>query len=161
MMNDDDAIAIRPRQDEDIPILAAVLVRVHPSGWLSRRGSRRPRGVAEAGARELAAWTALNQDNPIGHISLAHAAPSDDAATLWQSLTRGEIERLVIAVRLFRRHPPHRGGGAGGRLMLAAHGYAADHDFEMAFDVMLKDDSAIRLYETLGVPAPRRHRASP
>ena len=45
--------------------------------------------------------------------------------------------------------------------MLAAHGYATHHDFQMAFDVMLKDDGAIRLYEALGVPAARGDRASP
>lgn len=34
--------------------------------------------------------------------------------------------------------------------MSAVHKHALDHDLELAFDVMLKDQAAIRLYEQAG-----------
>jgi GNAT superfamily N-acetyltransferase len=98
---------------------------------------------------ELAAWTAVYEAQPIGHVSLARAHDSDDAAILWQRTTGGDVSQLAILARLFV-DPGHRNLGAGALLMGAAHRFAAERQLAVALDVMLKDHGAIRLYEKLG-----------
>ncbi|MGN6131937.1 MAG: GNAT family N-acetyltransferase [Nocardioidaceae bacterium] len=141
-------VEIRPREAADIPALAQVLVRVHAKDGYPVEGVAEPDAWLSP-ARELAAWTALFDGRPIGHMSLTQADETDEAAVLWQKATGGDLDRLAIPVRLFV-DPPHRQRGAGKLLMLAAHDYASRHHYEMAFDVMLKDEDAIRLYEALG-----------
>lgn len=142
-------IEVRPRESADIPALAAVLVRVHAKDGYPVEGVTDPEGWITP-PRELAAWAALHDDVVIGQISLIHAGPHDDAAVLWLNHNQGDdLSRLVIPMRLFI-DPEHRQRGAGKHLMLAAHNYANEHDLSVAFDVMLKDHAAIRLYEAVG-----------
>jgi GNAT superfamily N-acetyltransferase len=141
-------VVIRRRTDDDLPELAHVLVRVHAADGYPVEGVANPQAWLTA-PREIAAWTAFIPSRLIGQISLTRAAETDDAASVWQRSTGGDISRLVIPVRLFV-DPAHRGLGAGAKLMLAAHNYAASHNLAMAFDVMLKDQTAIQLYETAG-----------
>jgi GNAT superfamily N-acetyltransferase len=141
-------VAVRQRQPEDLPALANVLVRVHA------RDGYPVEGVADSQAwltppRELAAWTALLSGTPIGHVSLVKASEDDDAAALWQRSTGGGLDRVAIPLRLFV-DPPHRQLGAGKSLMRATYEYATSHGLQLVFDVMLKDQDAIRLYEALG-----------
>ncbi|GAA4695667.1 Acetyltransferase (GNAT) family protein [Promicromonospora umidemergens] len=56
---------------------------------------------------------------------------------------------MAVPVRLFV-DPDHRGSGAGRLLMEAAVDFAQGQGLAIAFDVMLKDRAAIRLYERLG-----------
>lgn len=142
------SVVIRLRDANDLPELARVLVRVHDRDGYPVEGVADPESWLTP-PRELAAWTALLDERPIGQISLARAADDDDAAILWQRATGDDIRRLVIPVRLFL-DPPHRRLGAGAQLMLAAHNYATSHGLAMAFDVMLKDQAAIQLYEAAG-----------
>jgi hypothetical protein len=93
-------VTIRPRREEDIPALAAVLVRVHeldgypvegvadPEGWLRHNG-------------ELQSWTAVEGGTLVGQITLARANSGDDAARIWQEQTGGDIDHLAIPARLF------------------------------------------------------------
>lgn len=141
-------LVIRPRKDTDLAELSRVLVRVHDQDGYPVEGVSDP-GSWLTPPREVAAWTALLDDRPIGQISLTRAADDDDAAILWQRATGGDISQLVIPVRLFV-DPPHRRLGAGAQLMLAAHNYSTGHNLAMAFDVMLKDQAAIQLYEAAG-----------
>jgi GNAT superfamily N-acetyltransferase len=141
-------VVIRSRDQADLPALAQVLVRVHAQDGYPVEGVERPQAWLTP-PRELAAWTALFDDQPIGHISLTQASPTDDAARLWQRTTGQDISRLAIPVRLFV-DPRHRQRGAGRLLMRAAHTFATGHQLAMAFDVMLKDRDAIRLYEAIG-----------
>lgn len=141
-------VVIRPREQADLPALAEVLVRVHTQDGYPVEGVADPEGWLTP-PRELAAWTALFSDQPIGHISLTRASESDDAAIVWRRAISGDISRLTIPVRLFV-DPQHRRLGAGSLLMIAAHDFAGEHGFEMALDVMLKDHDAIRLYEAAG-----------
>ena len=141
-------VVIRPRDHADLPELAQVLVRVHAQDGYPVEGVADPLAWLTP-PRELAAWAAVLDERPIGQISLTWAADDDDAAILWQRVTGDDIRRLVIPVRLFV-DPPHRRLGAGARLMLAAHNHATSHGLAMAFDVMLKDQAAIQLYETAG-----------
>lgn len=141
-------IVIRPRHEEDLPALAAVLVRVHAQDGYPVEGIADPEAWLRH-PREIQSWTAIEGDMPIGQITLTKAAPEDDAAQAWRQLTKGNIERLAIPVRLFV-DPGHRSSGAGRLLMDAAMDCARTLGLAVAFDVMAKDRAAIRLYERLG-----------
>lgn len=141
-------ITIRRRQPSDVPELAAILGRVHAQDGYPVEGVADPAAWIEP-PRELAGWTALLSDRPIGHISLTEADPTDDAARLWVSLSGGDYADLAVPVRLFV-DPHHRALGVGHALMRAAHEHGAALDKRIVFDVMLKDQQAIRLYEALG-----------
>lgn len=139
---------IRPRTAEDLPTLADVLVKVHaldgypvegiadPVGWLTPPGT-------------FGAWSAVYNGRPIGQATLTHAAAEDDAARIWREVTGGDLDRLAIPARLFI-DPDHRKNGAGGALLAAIREHAESHGLVVAFDVMLKDRAAIRLYEASG-----------
>jgi GNAT superfamily N-acetyltransferase len=107
-----------------------------PQGWLQP-------------PRHIASWTALMADQPIGQVSLTKADSKDDAARIWANKTRGPLEDIAVVARLFV-DPNHRGNGAAQRLMRAAYDHAAALRKRLVFDVMLKDEKAIRLYESLG-----------
>ncbi|WP_419706857.1 N-acetyltransferase family protein [Promicromonospora sp. NFX87] len=141
-------VTIRPRREEDIPALAAVLVRVHELDGYPVEGVADPNGWLRHN-QELQSWTAVEGDQPIGQITLTRARPDDTAAQAWHTHTGGEVGRLVIPARLFV-DPDHRGSGAGRSLMKAAVDFAHAEGNPVAFDVMLKDHAAIRLYERLG-----------
>lgn len=141
-------ITVRQRHFQDVPALAQVLVRVHAKDGYPVEG------VADATAwiappNELRGWTASVDGEPVGHISLTAATRDDDAARLWHDSTGGHIADLAIPVRLFV-DPPHRRLGIANQLMLGAYEFARAHGRAVAFDVMLKDRDAIRLYESLG-----------
>lgn len=140
--------SIRPRREEDVPDLAAVLVRVYELDGYPVEGVADPEGGLRH-PNELQSWTAIDGDERIGQITLTSATPDDDAARAWREKTGGDIDRLAIPVRLFV-DTGHRGSGAGRLLMEAAVDFARSQGLAIAFDVMLKDQAAIRLYERLG-----------
>lgn len=139
---------IRERRDDDLPALAAALVRVHaqdgypvegvadPISWL-----RHPRAIRN--------WSALVADMPVGQVTLTAASADDDAARVWVAETGGSLCNLAIVIRLFI-DPAHRSAGAGRLLMEAALSYARSAYRSVALDVMAKDHAAIRLYGRLG-----------
>lgn len=140
---------IRPRRYDDLPALGDVLVRVHAVDGYPVEGVEHPEAWLTP-PRQLAAWTALVADTPIGHIALAKATRDDDAAAMWLRYAPGnELDNVAIPVRLFV-DPEHRRLGAAKQLMAAILEYADAHGLVLVFDVMLKDRTAIHLYETLG-----------
>lgn len=141
-------VVIRPRRQSDLAALGEVLVRVHARDGYPVEGVDDPESWIAPPA-ELAAWTAVYEQEAIGHVALASARDTDDSAVLWQRATGGEINRLAILARLFV-DPDCRGLGAGALLMEAAHRFASEHRLAIALDVMLKDRDAIRLYERAG-----------
>jgi GNAT superfamily N-acetyltransferase len=141
-------ITVRPRKPGDLPDLAQVLIKVHALDGYPVEGVDNPQPWL-APPRELAAWTALLGSEPIGQVSLTEATPDDDAARLMVAQSPCQFEDLAIPVRLFI-DPAHRQHGAGRQLMLAAYEHAASLGRRIVFDVMLKDQAAIRLYEGLG-----------
>jgi ribosomal protein S18 acetylase RimI-like enzyme len=141
-------LTIRPRREEDLPDLAAALVRVHALDGYPVEGVADPEGWLRHN-HELQSWTAVEDGQPIGQITLTRAVPEDDAARAWHDHAGGDIDGLAIPVRLFV-DPDHRGSGAGRLLMEAAFEFAQAQGLAIAFDVMLKDKAAIRLYERLG-----------
>lgn len=142
------AVHVRRRNEDDLGELAQILVRVHAVDGYPVEGVVNPAAWLTPGT-ELASWTAEYDGKIIGQITLAQATEDDDAARVWQDATGGSIDELTIPVRLFV-DPDFRELGAGRDLMLAAGAYAATHVRPIAFDVMLKDERAIKLYENLG-----------
>ncbi|MEU7634396.1 MULTISPECIES: GNAT family N-acetyltransferase [Actinomycetes] len=155
------AVTIRPRREEDIPVLAAILIRVHELDGYPIEGVADPEGWLRHDS-ELRSWTAVEDTTPIGQITLTIGAPSDDAARAWYEHTHGDVQFLAIPARLFVA-PEHRGTGAGRLLMKTAIEFARARKLAIAFDVMLKDRAAISLYESLGAErvAEIVHRAAP
>lgn len=141
-------LEIRPRTSDDLPALADVLIKVHALDGYPVEGVADPVGWLTP-ARTLAAWTAVHEGRPIGQATLTQAAIEDDAARVWREVTGGDVVGLAIPARLFI-DPDHREHGAGGALMRAVLEHAENHDLAVAFDVMLKDKAAIRLYEAAG-----------
>lgn len=141
-------VTVRTRKPGDISPLREVLVRVHAKDGYPVEGVANPEEWIHP-PNEIRGWTAELDGQPVGHISLTTASKHDDAAMVWQRATSGQINNLAIPVRLFV-DPPHRGLGAGNQLMAAAYEHARTLGKAVAFDVMLKDRDAIRLYEALG-----------
>ena len=123
-------------------------MRVHQADGYPVEGVSDPEGWLQP-ARELAAWTAHWNGQPVGHVSLTEASPEDDAAKMWVQRGDRSLADIAIVVRLFV-DPDHRGRGVGQELMRAAYEHAAGLGKRLVFDVMLKDRQAIRLYEALG-----------
>lgn len=142
------AVHVRRREQADLDELGQILIRVHAADGYPVEGVADPVAWLTP-STELASWTAEYDGKSIGQITLAHATPDDDAAQLWRDATERSIEQLTIPVRLFV-DPDYRELGAGRDLMLAAGTYALTHGRSIAFDVMLKDERAIALYESLG-----------
>jgi ribosomal protein S18 acetylase RimI-like enzyme len=141
-------LVIRRRRAADLPKLGSVLRRVHQLDGYPVEGVDDPEGWLQP-AREIGAWTALLHDEPIGQVSLTDADTADDAVRVWINETSGSLADIAVVVRLFV-HPGHRGHGAGRELMRAAFEHATMLGKRLVFDVMLKDQQAIRLYEALG-----------
>lgn len=143
-----EAITIRQRRDADLPALAAALIRVHAVDGYPVEGVADPEAWLRP-PHELMSWTAEEAGTPIGQITLTRATADDDVAQVWHELTGGDIARLAIFARLFV-DPDHRTSGIGQRLITAAVGHAHALGLSVAFDVMEKDQAAIRLYERMG-----------
>jgi GNAT superfamily N-acetyltransferase len=147
-MSTSEDLVIRHRQPTDLTALGRVLVRVYEADGYPVEGVADPEAWLTP-PREIAAWTAAFGGHPIGHISLTEAGPEDDAACLWAARTKADYSEAAVPVRLFV-DPARRALGAGNQLMLAAHQHATSLGKRLVFDVMLKDQRAIRLYEALG-----------
>ncbi len=80
---------------------------------------------------------------------LAGRRAEDDAARIWQQHIGQDIDHLAIPARLFV-DSDHRHQRAGLFLLHEVQAHARHRQLAIAFDVMLKDHAAIRLYETLG-----------
>lgn len=141
-------VTIRSRRDEDLSDLAAVLVRVHGLDGYPVEGVADPERWLRH-PNELQSWTAIEDNTPIGQITLTQGQPNDDAALAWHEHTGGDVSQLAIPARLFV-DPNHRGSGAGRLLMEEALTFARARGLAVALDVILKDRAAIRLYERLG-----------
>lgn len=141
-------VVVRARKTDDLRALADALRRVHALDGYPVEGVADPE-VWMTPHGELASWTAEINGHPIGHICLVRATSADDAAQVWADATGGNVQDLAIPVRLFI-DPNHRSQGAAYSLMVIAAAHAAQNGMHIAFDVMLKDVQAIRLYERLG-----------
>jgi GNAT superfamily N-acetyltransferase len=142
------SLTIRERQQSDLDALGKALVRVHDTDGYPVEGVENPQGWLQP-PREIAAWAALLDGEPVGHVSLTEAVVEEDAAQVWVNKANGSLSDIALVARLFV-DPDHRGHGAGQELMRAAFERAVALGKRLVFDVMLKDQRAISLYEALG-----------
>lgn len=147
-MSDATTVTVRRRKSSDLQALAEILVRVHKVDGYPVEGVAEPEAWLEP-AGQIAAWTALVDTHPIGQLSLIEPHTDDDVTRVWSEQTGGQRTDIAVPVRLFV-DPNHRGRGAGRVLMMTAFELAAALGKRLVFDVMLKDERAINLYEALG-----------
>lgn len=139
---------VRERQDNDLPVLAAVLERVYAHDGYPVEGIADPRAWLEH-PHEIQSWTAVVDDVPVGQVTLTEAQPEDDAARAWIERTGGSVTDIAVMARLFL-DPDQRGAGLAGFLILALRHHAQVISRSVVFDVMAKDTAAIHLYDRFG-----------
>ncbi len=139
---------IRPRREDDLEALAAVLVQVHEQDGYPVEGVADPLAWLHVN-RPLGAWTAELDGQPLGHVALTEPGPGDDAPRIWHEHTGTPLESIAVLGRLFVA-PHARGHGLGRQLTHTATHAARQAGHRAVLDVMTKDHDAIRLYETLG-----------
>ncbi len=132
---------VRPREEADIAVLAAILRDVHlhdgypmrlqpdPGAWLCREPV-------------LGAWVADHDGWVVGHVGLCLPGPDDPVAALVG-------EPAAIVSRLFVARDA-RGQGLGERLVRAAWREAQQHGLRPMLDVLVRDAAAVVLYESIG-----------
>lgn len=123
---------VRPRLDADAEALVAILARTHALDGYPVRESRVTWDwlVDEI----LHAWTAAQDDRPIGHVGIAE--PVDGSLLPTGSL---EVTRLFV-------DPDVRGAGAAGRLLDVVEGHAVQLDRPLGLEVVAGSEAAIRFY---------------
>ncbi len=141
-------VTIRPRQDHDIPALAAALVQVHALDGYPVEGVDDPEAWLHL-ENMLGAWTAEVDGHPVGHVALTEPGPGDDAARIWHEQTGAPLDTLAVLGRLFVT-PAGRGHALGRQLTQAATDAAQAIGRRAVLDVMNKDTAAIHTYEALG-----------
>lgn len=139
---------IRERRDSDIPALAEVLIAVHEKDGYPVEGVADPIGWLE-NDRLIAAYTAILDGHPVGHVSLTSPGSADDAARLLTEKHNIPTSHIAVLGRLFVM-PQARGYSLGRRLTETATRNARDASLTPVLDVMEKDKAAIALYESLG-----------
>ncbi|GAA4209981.1 GNAT family N-acetyltransferase [Actinocatenispora rupis] len=138
---------IRVRTPDDIPACVRGLKEVYESdgypveGVSDAEGWLFPDGLLEA-------WVAEEGGEVLGHA--AACEPRGEAAvTMLIDQTGMTEDQIAVIARLFVV-PRGRGKSFGQRLAFAAFEYAQRLGRRIVFDVMTKDQAAIRLYERLG-----------
>lgn len=138
-------IKIRPRRDEDLPALAAVLVAVHAVDGYPVEGVADPLTWLQIDGL-IQAWVAELDGLTVGHIALGEPTSSDTAPKLVCDRIGASMDEIGVIERLFVS-PLGRGHKLGGRLLATATGRCQQMGRVPTLDVMAKDRAAIHLYE--------------
>lgn len=141
---------LRPRYDDDLPALTAVLAAQRPhSGYPYVWPQRRPLVDFVRRAGELVAWSAVLGDQPVGHVSLTEVSEQDPAGPQWAQTAGCDVAALVCVSALFVEHTlwAH---GIGADLMRAATGWARKHDRVPCLDVVPEHARALAFYRRAG-----------
>jgi ribosomal protein S18 acetylase RimI-like enzyme len=128
-------VEIRPRTDDDAPVLVSILAEVHErDGYPVRRTNVRREWLWDDGF--VGAWVAVDGGTVVGHVALADGfvGPGVPAGALG-------ISRLFVA-------PSANGRGAGALLLDAARSAAGDRP--LGLEVTDSSTAARALYERLG-----------
>ncbi|MFE3828740.1 GNAT family N-acetyltransferase [Streptomyces sp. NPDC059092] len=126
---------------------ASALVEVHRTDGYPVEGVDRPEDwLSPIGL--LGAWVAIVDSRVVGHVAITRPS-GEGVVELWNEQDEGGERGVGVLVRLFVLADA-RNRSIGKSLVRAAVNYAATNDLRLVLDVMVKDDSAIRLYERLG-----------
>ncbi len=146
---------IRPRRPEDVPALAEVLTAQRDS---SRYPMRWPLPfpaeqfiVRDA---EVAAWTALGGDDPVGHVAVLAVCRDEQGALspeaqAWVSGSGRPPEHLAVLSTLFTA-ADQRGTGLGRRLHDTAVAAVRARGRTPCLDVVHQHRPAVDVYRHLG-----------
>jgi GNAT superfamily N-acetyltransferase len=142
-------LVVRPREASDVAALGEVLA-------LQRGASRYPLRwplpfpVEEFVVRpdDLAAWTALLDGRPVGHVSAQRAA-DEVVLPLWERGHGRPADRLGVVGTLFV-DPGVRGRGLGRLLHDTAVGWLRDRDLGPCLDVVPIHAAAQAMYAAAG-----------
>ncbi|MHA7126053.1 GNAT family N-acetyltransferase [Janibacter indicus] len=134
-------LVIRPRTDADVPALARALLEQQPgSGYPLRAPLPMPAEEFVARPGTLAAWSALLDDEPVGHIAVHPVEPAEtnrdpSLVRLWSQGHDLPAERLgLIGVYFTADHV--RGRGVGAALMRTALNDLAERGLAPCLDAI-------------------------
>lgn len=149
---------IRRPEPADLPALAAVLTEQQPTSHYPFRRPL-PFPIKEFIQRdgELAAWTALHDGRPVGHVCVqqpagsagTNAVSSDALTSAW---TRGHIRpvaELAVVSALFTATSV-RGTGIGGRLLDTTVAWIHQQGLAPCLDVVQGPSPAAAIYQARG-----------
>ncbi|MER7576503.1 GNAT family N-acetyltransferase [Streptomyces sp. NPDC126514] len=140
-------MTIRPFTDDDLAGAAAALVEVHDTDGYPVEGVDDPEAWIKS-ADVLDAWVAVRDGRIVGHVAVMKPQ-GEAAADLWVQQSGDDVDHVGVLARLFVVQSARK-QATGRRLMEAAVSHARAHRLRLVLDVMVKDASAIRLYERLG-----------
>ncbi|MFF6862949.1 GNAT family N-acetyltransferase [Streptomyces ardesiacus] len=141
-----ESVIIRPFTDDDLAGAAAALVEVHDTDGYPVEGVNDPEAWIKS-EDVLAAWVAEGGGRIVGHVAVMKPQ-GEGAVDLWVKQS-DDADHVGVLARLFVVQSARK-QAAGRRLMEAAMSHARTHGLRLVLDVMVKDTSAIRLYERLG-----------
>ncbi|WP_226483789.1 GNAT family N-acetyltransferase [Streptomyces parvulus] len=140
-------VTVRPFSDDDLTGAAEALVEVHETDGYPVEGVDDPEAWIKS-EDVLAAWIAESDGRIVGHVAVMKPQ-GEAAADLWVKQSGDDMGHVGVLARLFVVQSARK-QAAGRQLMEAAVSHARDHGLRLVLDVMVKDASAIRLYERLG-----------
>lgn len=139
---------VRPTVPSDLDSLGAALLEVHALDGYPVEGADSPKDWV-AVANPLGQWTALLNQEPVGHAALMSVSAKDVAPRLLMDRDDIPLDRMAVLARVFVA-PAARGNRLARQLVSAAHVAANTMSRRLVLDVMRKDQSAIALYSSLG-----------
>ena len=142
-------ILIRPRRDEDLPVLESVLAAQQPASRYPLRWPL-PFPVREFIVRpdELVALVALDAGRVVGHVSVTAVLPGD-LGEAWATGAGHPISEMACLSVLFVDHTV-RGRRIGGALMDAAEGWIFDRALVAVLDVVTANERPLAVYRHRG-----------
>jgi GNAT superfamily N-acetyltransferase len=144
-------IEVRPRIDPDVPVLCEVLAaQAEASGYPIRWPWSGPVEEFVVRRGEEAAWTAVVDERPVGHVSVTRVAEEGDGiAEGWMAATGAPTGRLACISVLFVDHTV-RQGGIGSALLDAATAWILERDRIPVLDVVAQHPGIVELHRRRG-----------
>lgn len=137
-------LAVRPRTDEDLPELGALLQRQQPVSrypyvWPFPGGA----GAFLKRPTELRSWVALHGGRLVGHVAVT-SVEADPIGRSWARAHAVTVDRLRCVSVLFA-DPQHSGLGVGSTLLHTATDFARRDGYPV-LDVVAAHERPVQLY---------------
>jgi GNAT superfamily N-acetyltransferase len=140
-------VRIRTRELSDLDSCVLALRRVHDTMGYPMVWPADPKAFLNHGT-QVGAFVAELDGVICGHVAVARPKPGD-AASAWAAELGVGVDEL-LCVSLFYVDPQAQGGGAGSRLLEAAHTEILERGAAPALEVVSLNTRAIALYEARG-----------